>query len=360
MTVSYKIRLHAVTPIHIGSGDVYDPTQFVIDQSRDLMHVFNTADFLSFLDLKKNHQLSEICKSMTLVPLFRFFKENFSDKIPHRTVRISSGLSKRYAEILSSGSKSTNVINQFELKRTAFNDIYQAPYIPGSSLKGSLKTAWISARAVSANISNCRNASELENATLEGSFSSDPFSFVKISDLFPSRSEEAKPVRTMIVYAVNYKKKPGQQRGTGGNLPVPFEIVPPGAVFEGNLNLEPGKGMQSFAKPRHIIDLESLRNASRSHYWPKLHEESDLLAKLGGATGIPDKLKEKFGEDSFLVRLGHHSGAESVTADNNRRITIRQGPKPSFVSSSATTIWLASFNKATPAPFGWVVLEFER
>jgi pullulanase/glycogen debranching enzyme len=80
---------------------------------------------------------------------------------------------------LKKGSKDSRIINQFELKRTIFNEFHQTAYIPGSSIKGSIKTAWMSKTAVDKSISDERNIKYCEPKVLGGTFSDDPFRFVK-------------------------------------------------------------------------------------------------------------------------------------------------------------------------------------
>ncbi|MCX7858399.1 MAG: hypothetical protein N2513_10565, partial [Deltaproteobacteria bacterium] len=60
-----------------------------------------------------------------------------------------------------------------------------------------------------------------------------------------------------------------------------------------------------------------------------------------------------------LLRLGHHSGAESVTIEGHRSILIRG--KKKYYSDKATTFWLAAedrnkYDKSKILPFGWCLL----
>jgi CRISPR-associated protein Csm5 len=71
--------------------------------------------------------------------------------------------------------------------------------------------------------------------------------------------------------------------------------------------------------------------------------------------------------DVFLLRVGRHSGAESVTLNGVRDIKIMEGKGPdgrnkSSNSNAAKTLWLAAVTKDQSTkllPFGWVLVELQ-
>jgi CRISPR-associated protein Csm5 len=79
---------------------------------------------------------------------------------------------------------------------------------------------------------------------------------------------------------------------------------------------------------------------------------------------MPKPLKShgEMKENAFLIRLGKHSGAEAVTIEGNRQITVR-GPRGNReIKNHATTIWFASETSKPESnkgllPFGWAVME---
>jgi hypothetical protein len=63
---------------------------------------------------------------------------------------------------------------------------------------------------------------------------------------------------------------------------------------------------------------------------------------------------------AMLLRVGRHSGAESVTLETHRWIRIMEGPSKAHWAGEATTIWLAADradSRADLRPFGWLLLE---
>ncbi len=369
MIEHYKIRLHVLTPIHIGSGDVYDPTQFVFDNDGQML-VFNTADFLAVLNDKQREEFSRICQTMNdMVPVFGFFKKYFVKSIKHRVIKASPDLLARYEEVLK-GVRSGNVTNQFELKRTIYNECNARPYIPGSSLKGCLKNIWMSAVASDQKLSapkaednrahDSRSLGELESKILRGSFDKDPFRFVKVSDL---HAHGIKP-EVEIRYAVSRSRKP--DKTFKDNLTVPLELIMPGAVFEGQFTVGEPDNMPETCERK--IHFQTLMQSAKSFYWPKI----DRLLKILQGVGAPSnfvtqigKFKENLFKTCIPVKLGLHTSAEFMTLDGSRHIKISAPGKPAKYGEEATTIWLASEKKKPVTasgmqPFGWAAVEFEK
>ena len=376
-------------------GDCYDPTQFVFDKDGH-MWVFDTNDFLKSLSPEKS---ADFCKlaanSNNSIPVFRFFRDNFDrNKITCRQIKASSDLLQRYNEILASGSLKKDAFNQFELKRTIFNPIRNVPYIPGSSLKGCLKTFWMSENNRHSEMPIKRNCSDapgkfdlkdFEKSQLNAGFSEDPFRFVKISDLYPVKND--KVFDSMMMYAVMFPKKSDSQQDQNkaskrASLTVALEVIPKGNIFEGVITLD---DQEAYPKDKQVrkISMEGLMQRSQGYYRlnrkskdkqgnekpvpSKTKREINVLKEIGGAVDFncAKELWERVDKDCFLVRLGHHSSAEFITIDGCRsiKITPPQVKQPVY-SDHSTTIWLASSKKKPDSPrelqpFGWALLDFE-
>ncbi|OQB48148.1 MAG: RAMP superfamily protein [bacterium ADurb.Bin157] len=365
MIKHYKIKLHTLSQIHIGSGEVYDPTQFVINE--DGMCVFDRDDFIKSLN---DDQLKELSKlsldSNKPVSVFRFFKDKFDKtKVKHRVIKISKDLREGYQKLCNSGALDKSVINQFELKRNIFNPIKGMPYIPGSSLKGCIKTFWMSEQnKLQAKIKNESNIKKLENSILEGSFGNDPFRFVKVSDLYPVVEDNNEEALTEIVYAVMIPKKADKEARS--ELTVALEVIKKGVVFKGTISID-DQGELPSRQAVQIAGIETLMQTSKNYYVKKMLSENDLLGKLGAMRLSVDKeFAGKLYKSSFLVRLGHHSSAEFITIDDNKKIKISPPRVNEKVfAESATTIWLSSNIKKPQGQkgmksFGWGLIEFEQ
>lgn len=390
MIKNYKVRLHVLSPIHIGMGDAYDPTQFVFDKDGH-MWVFDTNDYLKSLSSEKSEEFCKLAaNSSNPIPVFGFFRDNFNkDKIKCRQVKASSDLFQRYEEILAIGSLSKDAINQFELKRTISNPIKNVPYIPGSSIKGCLKTLWMSEInrcsdfPIVKSPDNARFEKNIEKNITGGAFARDPFRFVKVSDFYPIEKTDN---LTMMMYAVmfpktNEEKENFQKAEKRNSLTVALEVIPKGVDFEGIISFNDQCELPESAKLKPI-SIAGIQQKSKFYYYKhqenpkdkdslfipsKMLNEASWLNEKGVDISFAKKIIECFKNKQlgFPIRIGHHSSAEFITIDNCRSIRITpQKVKPPKYSDTSTNIWLASSRKKPDSPknlqaFGWAMLEFE-
>ena len=372
MNKPIKIRLHVISPIHIGCGDVYEPTSFLIDEKRKKLIEFDPVDFVKSLNSKEMEDFNRIASSDNLLLIFKAIKRFYKPSIKGREIDVTDFLVNHYKKILSMGTYDRKaVINQFTIEKTAFNLNSNSPYIPGSSLKGAIRTAYLGKLANDNEIKEfwktprLLDQRDLETTLLDlqkgkEKMSSDPFRMLKISDLLP-----AGDVLTKIVYAVNKKKKNSDKEllADKGEVYHIFEVIEPGAVFEGAINLEEPADSSNIKLPIRRDFLISLNK----FYVPLLEEEIKICKRIDVKppliNQINNRFKDRINKDAFIIRLGRHSGAEAVTIEGNRYIKIMQGRgKPPKYLDHATTIWLASDepkpkNNSNLIPFGWAVIE---
>ncbi len=367
---SAEIRLHVMSPVHIGCGESYEPMRFKIDVNTNRLIEFDPVDFIASLSRNDREMFNWICGQgsiESILQIYRFISER--EVKSGRAVDVVPDLINHYRYVLGLEKDTKRQINKFTIERTAFNANTDLPYVPGSSLKGALRTACLSRLAVDAGLRKrypphkLRNGKKMsqesraiENDLLGGSFSTDPFRMVRVSDLMP-----AKGVKTRVVYAVNKKKN------SMANARGPYRIletVKPGSAFTGVIEVvEPEKG----AEIRRPLTMEGLLGWTNEFYMSLLEKECSVTEKARVKTPTPASLRERYGDGlgrtAFLVRIGRHSGAEAVTIEGCRHIKINQGKgKAALFWDHATTLWLASdYRKPRRnedlTPFGWCVME---
>ncbi len=388
MNKPIKIRLHVLSPIHIGCDDVYEPTSFVIDAERKKLIEFDPMEFVKRLKPQEMSEFSKTASGDNLLAIFKMIKRFYKPEVNGREVEITDFLVKHYKKILNMGTFDKRaVINQFTINKTAYNLHDNMPYIPGTSLKGALRTAYLSALAnvgriekfwvicgllSPQDIANPESAykqigkkgvaKKLEEKLLKGSFDTDPFRMVKVSDLLTVVN-----VSTKVVYAVNKKKKKSDKESLAdkGGVYQIFETIHAGSIFEGVINIATPEKTSGMLNP---INLQNLLLSTHKFYDGNLKQEITLLNealnvehKAGMAANA--QFKDRFKQDAFLIRMGRHSGAEAVTIEGNRNIKIMQGKdKQPEYRDHATTLWLASdepkpTNNNSLLPFGWAMLE---
>lgn len=354
---TYKVRLHIISPVHIGCDDVYEPTGFAVDKTAKKLIAFDPLDFVRSLSSAERSKFMALCDKGNLESIVEIYKFmwNLQTPLQGHTIEVSKCFLDTYERVATrlQPRDAKQELNKFQIARTSYLPAGNIPYVPGSALKGSLRTGWLN----SLNAGQKTQGHGLEENLLGGTFANDPFRMVKISDLVPEHTPQ-----TRICFAVNKKKKPSQHEPRGPQQILEV-VLPQSAVFEGMITLHTQEhggcisrpvpaGMEFFAKSTGFFNKE-------------MSDEENVLKSISLPAGIAAKMKSAFG-DSFLksvfpVRLGRHSGAECLTIDGVRNIKImgKKGDPPKYAPHS-TTIWLAGdSHKATSGllPFGWCALE---
>lgn len=351
---TFFIRI--ASPVHIGCDEVYDPTGFVLDESDQTLTAFDPLDFFRNLNPQDKVCYAGICAKGSIESILELYKFMKGKRFEGHRVGVCRGLIAHYQKTLgislNDRKKIQQELNNFSISRTAFNPITQKPYIPGSAIKGALRTAYLNAlskvKKVDLDRWDKNPANTLQKELLEyQKLEKDPFRLLKVSDFHPIG-----PCATKIVYGVNAKKTPSRFEARG-----PFqilEVIQPGAVFAGSIQVLKPLTRDVIKTP--LSAEKVLESATAFYNKEKKREDQELDA--AGLPICPTMM------DSGIcpLRIGRHSGAESLTIEKHRRIKImkKKGEKPDF-ADKATTFWLASETSESKTaeklqPFGWVTL----
>jgi CRISPR-associated protein Csm5 len=362
----YKIRLHIISPVHIGCDDVYEPTGFVVDKATKKLVAFDPVDFVRSLNAADRKKFLELCDKGTLESIVEIYKFMATVNVPSfgHHVDISAGFMNAYESSCRLNTRNVGQLkkdlNQLKVERTSYLVSDNSPYIPGTSLKGALRTGWLNAlnqgKIQQIDDRDRKASQKLENMLLDKldgkhAIESDPFSMLCVSDLLPVGTPD-----TRICFAVN--RKAGRSGG-------PYQIMEvvnnhDSAVFEGTITIhQPIEGSKI---QKAIPSATSFFEHIARFYLAEMDAESHLLKGLK----LNDKAKQlfqtlfgdRFMKTVFPVRIGRHSGASSVTIAGARRIKIKNGRPP--IQSIATSLWLAGDTTDATSnllPFGWVALE---
>lgn len=352
MSDRFNCIIEIICPVHIGCDEIYDPTGFLVDEENDQIIAFDPLSFVSGLTPEDKVNLSRICSEGTITSLLKIYRFFRGKKVNGRAVALASGFVDHYRKTLDLKREEEirRELNRFVVFRTSFLPMDNRPYIPGSALKGAIRTAYLNllAKEERAPLPKGKaQARELEKALLGGSFDSDPFRFVKVSDFMPIGA-----VRARILYAVNEKKKPSRFEARG-----PFQIletIEVGSRFLGTINVEVPHPKAGIRAP---ISLHNLLKATEDFYGKEKGREDGELRSIGARLADYAPL-----QGQHLLRLGRHSGAECVTIERFRDIKIMKARGEKIWDKHSTTLWLASEvskpkTKEHLRPFGWAVLR---
>ncbi|MCP9456148.1 MAG: RAMP superfamily CRISPR-associated protein [Nitrospira sp.] len=393
---AYRLLFTPLSPIHIGTGDSYNPTNYVIEG--DTLHEFDTAALIETLSATDRQAIEAIVNRSPDDGMIRAVQKYFHDRratlMPlavHR-LPVQPGVAHLYAnrvgQIAQQKARGQGVIHQLAIDRTAYNPVTRFPVLMGSSIKGAIRTALLD----QVNHGAPRLPQEREGLhEFQGRLfryyeaerrkmflERDPLRLVHISDA-AWQCEPGLPA-TEIVFAVNRKKAPagdrqGNQRSTkadSGPLQL-LECIPALRyhAFAGQLNMQL---LGNVNKPEQVpatdlrFDMSRIAQACNAFYRPILQQELSLLSQHGyldpeWGKALTEVLSSSLLEDrgAFLLRVGRHSGAESLTLNGVRMIGIKTGRGGQKEEPLATTIWLAAkeLHQASGLlPFGWLLVEY--
>jgi CRISPR-associated protein Csm5 len=356
----YTMTLTTLTPLHIGDGDElrlgfdfkpYKGRTYRLDEDQVLQ--------------AKEHKLKPNARGDYPLPGELLDEQDFNKPGLFRYILRGTPSSEKRDARMSSFIK----------------DVYDRPYIPGSSLKGALRTAlaWNGWEEVELHLN--RNAigrrrnwagQKLEQKLFGRNPNHDLLRALQVSDLFgPEKPGQGLVVTNALVLL---------QRKTGS--PIELEALKGDVQFEGTVKIddtlfEPWAERElGFANRRHWLDelmprtqrhslarinklqpwFEDAQGGARiAAFYRKLSQVSlkpnQALIQLGWGTGWDDKtFGSRLQEDQYLF---------SKIVKDFRLSRGRRQPGDDFPRSKRVAVQRKD-NKAFPiAPFGWALLEME-
>lgn len=396
---SYRLHFTPLSPIHIGTGECYEPTNYVIEDGA--LFEFDTGGVVEAFSESERKDLLNIANRRPDVEqikaLQKFFYERRDLLKPFAVNRIPvlPGVGSLYASRVGQTAQREGdggqVLNKLEIDRCAYNPISRKPVLFGSSLKGAIRTALLDKENRGQRAHEKKGLHEFQSRLLRYrapergrlQLELDPLRLVQLADA-PWKTREELPA-TQVHLAVNRKKAPvkGQDgqliKAMGENLYQILECVPGWRyrAFTGQINLQKVNGVsqrQKLPDPELQYSMQAIASACNRFYLPiltgerKQMRERDYLDKEWHQTvqrtlaAAQDKIQRN---EAFLLRVGRHSGAESVTVSGARNGNIRiikgRGQPPEY-ADAPKTLWVAADEKDQRTgliPFGWLLVEIQ-
>ena len=382
-----RLILSTLSPIHIGCGVDYEPTHYLMDEG--VLYTFDpVAAFMAdlsarqaLLDIVDNNQGEGVIQKIQ-----QFFYQRKERLLPHSLRRMPVGdgvqafYDKRVGHTMQADTKGVNRLN---IERISFVALEDQPILPGSSLKGAMRTALLDAVHNGKPLASKRDAEGRADwkkldplpttlgDSLPSQFFRDPMRLIRLGDASPTNNAES---CNEVVFAVNRKSSGAEGRG-------PYQVLECLAPMS----------LESFSADLSILDTQQARQQEAS--LPPIHRQWDneavtqrcnrfyqnhLLRELQELSGFlnadwMNTLQKSLdggnlgqllaGGQAFLLRVGRHSGAESVTLNGARHIKIIQGKgNPPAWGARATTFWMAARGikqEHDLLPFGWLLVELD-
>lgn len=389
----YTLKYTPLSPVHIGTDESYEPGNYVIDEEAGALYSFDSGAALAGLSDSERKDLLAIVNNKpddTMLTKVQAFFHKYRGKLiayampPVPTATgVNSLYDKRIGKSAQQEGYGRRVINKLEIERTFYNPVDGKPLLPGSSIKGAIRTALLDGinnekRLIERNERN----QQLQQRLFDGKFHTDPMRLVSIADASWQGSTD-KPA-CQVQFAVNRKRKPVfkdgklmQSQAEASNLYQLLECVVPHHYqsFTGSLTLHNTQSIEQnnakLPKQQFHWTAKEIAKACNNFYvglfWQELHAIKERgyinTAWLNQMEQLLDNglSKRLLDGDAFMLRVGRHSGAEALTLNGIRNIRIMQGKgQPAVWASQPKTWWLAAddiSNKQDMLPFGWVLVE---
>ena len=361
---TYPYTLTMLSPVHIGSGEELEPSEYIVTreelngQTQYIVDVIDLPAFLASLTPDARRRFDAAVSGSVLHPLRRFIRENCDPKRFRRYWCSTSGeFYERYMEGLQD-DRCRLIVNR--MMRTGLDS---RPYIPGSSLKGAIRTALINQAARLKRIaSGGRQDRDFEPLALDymnqrgrGEIRADPFRAVKVTDApLPPDAISIDPSKIF---------KPGADGRSGdpagiqmyhemtSSAPDKQEITAAGTIaIDERLARTKVRNWDFEHCVSRPITIHQLLQACNEFYGARLREEHEkFYRKRGDLEEFGSKLLkmvEAMKGNQALVRLGRFSHFECVTIGGYAR-----NPK----RGAGATRTLA----AGELPMGWARLTVE-
>ena len=386
MTV-YRFRATPLTPIHIGDGNSLAPEDYLIEG--DHLIQFNRAAVLGDMKPEIRRQLEGKLDRNDFQAAQEILRKGVQPT--HHRCRIQIGAESRADLLKAVGNPLDPVVRQRAVQSFIRNPLTGQPYLPGSAIKGAIRTAVVNSftqkhlasikplvSPLLENSNQRRNAwKTLETEALNFEFrqlQEDPFRLVKVADtelpLNRTRIDKVWPV-----------KRDGKEDTKGIQMHFERLLSRGDGVEEGGflveLELDEIAISDTRVKVGRRLDFETIRLACIHFYTSRILAERQRFfadaqppERIFGAEKLikinPDKvlIAKSIQERGLLLRIGRFSHFESLSVDHLRQgwnAQKKQPFKPGEEGSSRTLCPCRSTEKGASLalPFGWLLLELK-
>jgi len=326
----FEMRFKPITHIHIGSGNEIDPFKYVIKNKK--IYYLNELSFFRYLASEKKEQFNKVLESCITENIQKFIRDNFLEKPEFYTAcySVDAKFEEFYWEKFFSKDNQQIV---YEFIKNGFNQ----PFIPGSSIKGAIRTALVHDR-----IDVKDNLVEEKSDVLEArkfgytyknregiekiDITNDPFKFLKPADinfdasllnvkLFENTKIKTADPATKSVYSYEdsriAKKKSFSEEERKSVIPWYAEVLDCGkAVTSLNSTIDIAEGFPFSSEA--VIELVN------KYYRARFEKEKIPLSSLSSSN--VQKLEKEFNEKKggvMILKLGKTSGQNYLSVNDN-------------------------------------------
>lgn len=311
----WRYELTLLTPLHISAGDTIEPFEYVIYEGQ--LYKFDPQVFILSLTPTEQDEFVELAgKNLLQARQFLYERGNLVKQIAEYSVLVDQRAEKDYIARLANPKS--------DLSIGVFIRTNHRAYIPGSSLKGALRTALLYVHAKKPIYGN--EARKIESRFFQYEApNDDPFKFFKISDS-DTREEMTQVMR------VNVHTRQPDGGWSGEEIPLLREVTW-GALIDPSkaravtvtYSVIVNETMARIAKNEsraQWFDAQKIIAACRAFYGKHLEQEAEFHRDDGIADKFYRQLQaweKTLPNNACLVRLGWGSGFDAVTVRYARK-----------------------------------------
>jgi len=350
----YRVIGELLSPIHIGTGKVWEPLDYYIDSAKNRLYPFSSEKILTQLNEKEKQEFYNLIEDDDIDRIRQFIIQKAKSLISHnngRAILATPSVSQLYKD------KIHDIHNQLLIQPMIRLTGHHCVYIPGSSLKGAIRTAIVSELAQVSGLPKPkpfgREVWNFESDVLKcRDAKSDPFRAVKLADA--NLDDDA----SFVCQVANARRdRNGKLDATSIQLihevthsVISSEEYGKHITFETELRLDDGLMNQKGGVSQRIT-LDQILDSCNRFYKDKMDMEHEKFYDNSQSLAENESKKlfdQAFDKNECLIRVGRFSGVESVTLDEYR------DPQPPGREKK----WGTSRNIADGKyPMGWVKLR---
>ncbi len=340
----HRINLHLLTPLHVGTGHELDPFSYVIEDNR-----LHFIDLIKWMDaFQDKNTLNKMMESDNFAAVRTFIARHISAKdFGIASISIDcQNLLDTYKRAIDNQDPR----NQVLISPTIRNDVNKETYIPGSSIKGAIRTAvanrFVDVAGVSSNDERRFRGNPDYNEKIFGRINQDPMKWLKLPDV------PLGPDATVIIEGREHSLNSEKSLTPKGF----YEVVRGFSQTQSPVIKSLSLSLAPFDIHREKIDVTFIINSLYRFYVPKYIDESNKFYTTEEVKNILEPINQQINEmktNEALIRVGHFSHVECVTLDKVRKPRTRRG-KDGKPLPWGTTRTLANGLH----PFGWAKVEF--
>jgi len=335
---TFKLQCEILSPLHIGTGKEIEPLDYIITGER--LYRLSFEKFVTDMTESERLAFEGILDKGNLLETRKYVEKHINVE---RNTLYSTEASPQIKNLYN--TKKGDIQNQLLIYPFIRTEGDCVPIVPGSSIKGAMRTAVISKLAADSGLPKPRDFREEDTfeATVLGykDGRNDPFRGIKTRDV--ALESSAITIRDVK----NVARRNGKLQAN--DMQIICEVSHSwisGKCIEFEAELSFDESLFSTGFLSKTLDMDFIKKSCLHFYMEKMEKEHEKFYKNSALEKYSNQLLcTSLEKNSFLLRVGRFSGVESVTLDNYRN------PKP----PGNKMVWGRSRNLAEEKyPMGWV------